>query len=316
MTRYGVALGSNLGDRLGILRSAVSDIATFATNIKSSSLYETAPVGGPQQQGPYLNAAVVFETSLEPMELLHRLQSIETSHGRERTQRWGPRTLDLDIIVSDGGAFDDPPELVVPHPLAGERLFVVRPMIDVWPEAEVAPDVSFVDVYARVVDQEADMVATTWVDDFGSRGRRLVMLQLIFFVAIGILVVVDGSVPSRYGWPQAIGLVAVGFGGYLLMRSSLALGKSLVPMPEPVAGGSLVEDGPYRYVRHPIYTAIILMFAGVSLISSSWLAGIGTLGLYLLFVDKSRYEEGLLRIAYPSYRAYMKRVRFRIPFLT
>ncbi len=315
MTRYGVALGSNLGDRLGVLRSAVAEIATFATNLKSSALYETAPVGGPEQ-GPYLNAAVVFESSLEPIQLLQRLQSIETSHGRKRAERWGPRTLDLDIIVSDGGAVDDPPELVVPHPRAAERLFVIRPMMDVWPDAEVAPGVPFDDVSHRVVDQEVDLVATTWVDDFGSKGRRLVMFQLIFFVAIGILVIVDGSVPSTLGWAQILGLVALGIGGLLVWRSSLALGRNLVPMPEPVAGGSLVDEGPYQYVRHPIYTAIILIFVGISLISSSWLAGLGTLGLYLLFADKSRYEEGLLRVAYPSYRAYMRRVRFRIPFLT
>ncbi len=315
MTRYAVAMGSNLGDRLGALRSAVSEISSCVTNLESSSLYETLPVGGPEQ-GPYLNAAVVFDSDLEPIELLHRLQAIEAAHGRERGERWGPRTLDLDIIVSDGEAVDDPPELVVPHPLAGERLFVVRPMMDVWAEAELAPGVCFDDVYHQVMDQKVDLVATTWVEDFGPKGRRLVMLQMILFVVIGILLVIDGSVPSRFGWPQIVGLAAVTFGGYLVWRSAVALGRNLVPLPEPVVGGSLIEEGPYHYLRHPIYAAIVLMFGGVSLLSSSWLAGIGTGGLYVLFAGKSSYEEGLLRIAYPSYRAYMRRVRFRIPFLT
>lgn len=315
MTRYGVALGSNLGDRLGTLRSAVADISSFATNLKSSSLYETAPVGGPEQ-GPYLNAALVFDSDLEPIELLHRLQSIEASHGRERSERWGPRTLDLDIVVSDGGVVDDPPELVIPHPLAGERLFVVRPMMDIWPEAELAPGVCIDDLYHRIVDQDVDLVATTWVNDFGSKGQRLVMLQLILFVVIGILIVVDGSVPSSFGWLELVGTFAVALGGYLVWRSAVALGRNLVPMPDPVADGSLIEEGPYRYMRHPIYTAIILMFSGVSLLASSWLGAAGTVGLYALFADKSAYEEGLLRIVYPGYADYVKRVRFRIPFLT
>lgn len=314
MTRYAVALGSNLGYRLENLRSAVSEIAGFVTELETSRLYESAPVGGPKQ-GPFLNAAVSFRSDLSPLELLGRLQDIENSHGRERVERWGPRTLDLDIIVRDAGPVDLGPELEVPHPRAGDRLFVVKPMLDIWPDAELSPGVCLDDVYHRVMDQKVDLVATTWLNNFGSKGMWLVMLQVILLVLIGILLVVDGSVPSQFEWPQIVALLAGIGGGLLIWRSAVALGSNLVPLPEPVAGGSLVETGPYRYVRHPIYAAIVLIFGGVALLFASWLAAVGTGMLYLLFAEKSGYEEGLLRVAYPEYQDYMKRVRLRIPFL-
>ncbi len=314
MTRYGVGLGSNLGDRLENLRSAVSEISAFTNNLHASSLYESAPVGGPEQ-GPYLNAVVAFDSDLEPVDLLHRLQAIEASHGREREVQWGPRTLDLDIVASDAGPIDGP-ELIVPHPRAAERLFVVKPMLDVFRDAELVPGGSLKDLHQEVADQEVDLVATNWVKDFGAKGRVLVLLQMVLFVVIGILLVVDGTVPSGIGWVEVAGFFATVLGGLLAWRSAVALGRNLVPMPEPIAGGSLVTEGPFRYVRHPIYTAIVLGFAGVSLLFNSWFAALGTALLYLLFAHKSRYEEGLLRIAYPNYQAYVRRVRFRIPFLT
>jgi 2-amino-4-hydroxy-6-hydroxymethyldihydropteridine diphosphokinase len=304
-----------LGDRLENLRSAVSDISAFATNLQVSALYESAPVGGPEQD-PYLNAAVAFDSELEPVELLHRLQAIEASQGRERQVHWGPRTLDLDIIASDAGPFDGGPELIVPHPRAAGRLFVVKPMLDVWSDAQLVPGASLEDLHHEVADQDVDLVATTWVKDFGAKGRVLVLLQMILFVVIGILLVVDGTVPPGIGWVEVAGFSATVLGGVLAWRSAVALGRNLVPMPEPITGGSLVTEGPFGYVRHPIYTAIVLGFAGVSLLFNSRFAGLGTALLYLLFAHKSRYEEGLLRIAYPTYHAYVRRVRFRIPFLT
>ena len=93
MTTYAVALGSNLGDRIALLRSAVRSIEGLGDVQSISRLYETAPIGGPEQ-GPYLNAVVVLESDLDPQELLVRLHGIEADAGRERKERWGERTLD------------------------------------------------------------------------------------------------------------------------------------------------------------------------------------------------------------------------------
>lgn len=103
--------------------------------IASSSLYETAPFGG-VPQGPYINAAACLETELTPRELLAELLRIERELGRDRSseKRWGPRTLDLDLLLFGGRVIDEP-ELKVPHPGMHERLFVLEPL------AEIAADV-------------------------------------------------------------------------------------------------------------------------------------------------------------------------------
>lgn len=134
MTRAVIALGSNLGDREGHLAHALARLAEGPETsvIAVSTLYETAPVGGPDGQGPYLNGAALIETMLGPAALLERLLAIEAERLRERRVRWGPRTLDLDLIlyedtVSDGGT------LTLPHPRAHERRFVLAPVADVAP---------------------------------------------------------------------------------------------------------------------------------------------------------------------------------------
>lgn len=136
MSRAVIALGANLGDRIGTLRAAVEAIAGLGTVLATSSAYETEPVGGPEQPA-YLNAVVLLDTSLAPRELLAALQRIEAEHGRTREVRWGARTLDLDIIDIDGLVLDEP-DLVLPHPRAHERAFVLVPWLEVQPEAVVA----------------------------------------------------------------------------------------------------------------------------------------------------------------------------------
>jgi 2-amino-4-hydroxy-6-hydroxymethyldihydropteridine diphosphokinase len=130
--RAALALGSNLGDRLGSLRAGARDLlATPAVELVAlSSVYETDPVGGPGQ-GPYLNAVVVVRTDLEPAALLARALAIEAAQGRVRAERWGPRTLDIDVL-SIGEVVDDDPALTLPHPRAHERAFVLVP----WAEAD------------------------------------------------------------------------------------------------------------------------------------------------------------------------------------
>ncbi len=126
MPRYVVGIGANLGDPAATIAAAVASLPGV---VATSALYRTAPVGGPVQPD-YLNAAVVVDVPLDPHALLACLHAIERSAGRVRRVRWGPRTLDLDILVWDGPdvATED---LVVPHPRVGERLFAILPLLDV-----------------------------------------------------------------------------------------------------------------------------------------------------------------------------------------
>jgi 2-amino-4-hydroxy-6-hydroxymethyldihydropteridine diphosphokinase len=129
-----LALGSNLGDRLAHLQLAVDALAQVpgVAILAISRVYETAPVGGPPQD-PYLNAVVAIETNLDPYELLHRGQEIEARAERERAERWGPRTLDVDVLLV-GDARVDNDDLTVPHPRMWERGFVLAPLRDVAPD--------------------------------------------------------------------------------------------------------------------------------------------------------------------------------------
>ncbi len=101
--------------------------------IKVSKLYETDPVGGPPDQRPYMNAAAELKTSLTPERLLAVCQNIENALGRKRTIRWGPRTIDLDILLYDQEVIATP-ELTIPHPLMHERQFVMEPLVEIAPE--------------------------------------------------------------------------------------------------------------------------------------------------------------------------------------
>ena len=167
MTRYAIALGSNLGDRLAHLREAVRGLGSIGRVTAVSRLYETDPVGGPEQDN-FLNAVVVMETDLEPRQLLGFCQGLEDAAGRVRLERWGPRTLDVDIVVSDAGRYSDE-WLEVPHPRAHERGFVLEPLVDVWPEAVLADGRTAAASRVGMVDQGVRMVNPDWASD-DSRG--------------------------------------------------------------------------------------------------------------------------------------------------
>lgn len=134
-TKAAIALGSNLGDRDGHLRRAVDAIGRLPGTrlIASSSSHQTAPVGD-VAQGMYLNAAVIVRTTLGARALLDCLLDIERLAGRDRTkeQRWGPRTLDLDLILYGDAAVAEP-GLIVPHPRMHERAFVLAPLAEIAP---------------------------------------------------------------------------------------------------------------------------------------------------------------------------------------
>ena len=129
MTRVYLALGSNLGDRLANLRAAVAGLEERGIAVAvRSSVWETPPV--PAGQPPFLNAAVAAETDLDPLSLLRELKAIEHALGRRPGPRWGPRTIDLDILFY-GDERIDVPELTVPHPRIAERAFVLAPLGDI-----------------------------------------------------------------------------------------------------------------------------------------------------------------------------------------
>ena len=134
MARVFIGLGSNLGDRQGNLREALRRLAEVdGVEVAAvSSFHKTAAVGPPQPD--YLNAAAELATDLEPLDLLRRLQQIENDLGRVRTVKWGPRTVDLDLLLYDDRVIDTP-DLKTPHPRMHEREFVLAPL------SEIAPDV-------------------------------------------------------------------------------------------------------------------------------------------------------------------------------
>lgn len=125
-----VALGSNLGDRESFLRLAVAELGNVTA---VSSVYETDPIGGPDAQGAYLNMVAVVDTPLDPFAFLRRCRRIEALALRQRVVRWGPRTLDVDVLFFDDMQIDSP-ELIVPHPRINERRFVLAPLAEVAPE--------------------------------------------------------------------------------------------------------------------------------------------------------------------------------------
>jgi 2-amino-4-hydroxy-6-hydroxymethyldihydropteridine diphosphokinase len=128
-----IGLGSNVGDRRSNLRAAVEALREVATVLAESSVVETKPVGGPPQPD-YLNAAALVSFEGSPRALLQSLLAIEARLGRVRAERWGPRTIDLDLLWIDGVVVSEP-DLVVPHPRLTERAFALQPLLEVAPDA-------------------------------------------------------------------------------------------------------------------------------------------------------------------------------------
>ncbi|GAA4662426.1 2-amino-4-hydroxy-6-hydroxymethyldihydropteridine diphosphokinase [Arthrobacter cryoconiti] len=139
LTRVILALGSNLGERRGTLASAVGDLVDRpeVRLVDVSPVVSTKPVGGPEGQPDFLNMVIAVDTTLDPYELLAHCQGVELAHHRERTVRWGARTLDIDII-SYGDLHSDDPELTLPHPRAAGRAFVMYPWSLMDPGAMLA----------------------------------------------------------------------------------------------------------------------------------------------------------------------------------
>jgi len=151
LRRAALALGSNLGDRLDYLQAAV-DALTDSPEIVPvavSSVYETEPVGGPEEQPAFLNAVLIVDTTLSPRSLMERCQAAEAAFGRTREVPKGPRTLDVDVLAVGEGTVDDE-DLQVPHPRLAERAFVLVPWAEVDPDFEVPGLGSVADLAAAV----------------------------------------------------------------------------------------------------------------------------------------------------------------------
>lgn len=137
-----LGLGSNVGDRLATVESAIADLDGHddITIETVSAVYETEPVGGPEQD-PYLNLVAAVTTRLPPRRLLDACHAIEQQHGRdrEREQRFGPRTLDIDILLFEDEVVDEP-ALQIPHPRLTERAFALIPLAEVLPPGATLPD--------------------------------------------------------------------------------------------------------------------------------------------------------------------------------
>lgn len=167
MTRAALALGGNLGQPREALRAAVAGLdANADVQVRAvSGLWQTAPVGG-REQPDYLNAVVLVETSLAAADLLELAFHLEAQAGRQRAERWGPRTLDVDLLVVDDERHDDE-ILTLPHPRAHLRGFVLLPWAELDPEQVLAPEGqparTVAEWAASVPDQAAQRIdSSTW----------------------------------------------------------------------------------------------------------------------------------------------------------
>ncbi|SHG44119.1 2-amino-4-hydroxy-6-hydroxymethyldihydropteridinediphosphokinase [Thermosyntropha lipolytica DSM 11003] len=139
-----LGIGSNLGDKKANLETAIREIGDIkGVEITGISSFYITPPWGREDQDEFLNGVVEIETDMPPLELLHRLQAVEINMGRERKEKWGPRNIDIDILLY-GEEVMDLEELKVPHPYMRERLFVLVPL------AEIRPDLVFPDDGAHI----------------------------------------------------------------------------------------------------------------------------------------------------------------------
>jgi 2-amino-4-hydroxy-6-hydroxymethyldihydropteridine diphosphokinase len=183
MTKCLIGLGSNLGDRAATLDGAIAALSSApgVELVRASSWQLTLPVGGETSQREFLNGAAVLETSREPANLLELLQQVESQFGRERHERWGSRTLDLDLLLY-GDAIIETPTLTVPHPRMSFRRFVLEPAVEIAGEW-VHPTIGWtLERLLDHLDTGADCVAVVSSDD-GSRRDLVAELSHRFGIA-------------------------------------------------------------------------------------------------------------------------------------
>jgi 2-amino-4-hydroxy-6-hydroxymethyldihydropteridine diphosphokinase len=155
VARASLGLGSNLGDRESLLNAAIESLDWGDVRVVGrSSMYETEPVGGPGGQPWFLNMAIAIETMLSPHTLWERCAAVEIALGRAHTreERWGPRTIDIDVLLY-GDAIVSDEDLIVPHPRLHERAFVLIPLLELDPALSIPGRGPAADLLARIDDQ-------------------------------------------------------------------------------------------------------------------------------------------------------------------
>lgn len=317
MTSYAIALGSNVGDRRKHLVDAHRDLGEQFDVVAVSPIYETEPVGGPDQD-PFLNAVIVVETDRGAHDVLAVCHQIEERHGRERKVKWGPRTLDLDVIATDGPAVSTE-RLTVPHPRAVDREFVLRPLAAVWADAPVGGGgLTARAALASVDGQEVDELVRDWVPPVSRmRGNVLVVAQFALLIVTAMAFAYDGTLPEgEISFLRAIGATVAFLGLIFAFIASRRLGGAMTPSPLPLPDADLVISGPYRFVRHPIYGGLTMFMLGTALFLDSAVGFFAALLLLPFFLVKAGFEERRLRMHHAGYRAYMAVVTRRlIPFV-
>ena len=171
-----IGLGGNIGEPASAFRAAVSELRAIGQVVRVSSLYDSAPQvdRGQANQPHFLNAALELETDLEPVDLLRELKRMELALGRDpAARRWGPRSIDLDILAIDGRCVTDPEnDLIVPHPRLQERRFALEPVAELDPQlrpwrncADLRVDLTIADLLATVAGQEVSRIGgPDWAD--------------------------------------------------------------------------------------------------------------------------------------------------------
>lgn len=302
MTRVAIALGSNLARRAETLRGAVGDLAVAGPVVAVSSIYQTVPIGGPEDQEAYLNAVCLLDTDHPPEVLLDVLQGIETRWGREREERWGPRTLDLDLLLF-GSEIIHTDRLDVPHPRMPERRFVLEPLSEVWPDA-IVDGQPVTATLAQVVGQDVERIAGPGWVEMTDKGGPWVAGQAVLIVLL-LLSLFDAGSLDLGQWARWAGRALVVLAVFLFVAGARALGKNLTGYPEPADGGTLVVTGIFRWIRHPLYTANIVLILGIALHQES-IAGLVVAVLAGgFFWLKAGHEEVRLSLRYPDYRDYL-----------
>jgi 2-amino-4-hydroxy-6-hydroxymethyldihydropteridine diphosphokinase len=164
-----LGLGSNIGDRISNLRGAVRLIGEIeeVKVLKASSVYETEPVGYVDQPN-FLNCAIEIDTGLSPKELLKQTSEIEIKLKRIRSIRWGPRTIDIDILVFDDIEVNEP-DLEIPHPRICERAFVIEPLLELSPDIEIRGLGKLKECKENVADQKIKKLAAADIGDIISK---------------------------------------------------------------------------------------------------------------------------------------------------
>lgn len=305
MPRVAISLGSNLGDRLANLRFGVERISRSFSLTSISSLYLTAPMGGPAQ-ADYLNAVALIDSDQPPLEILSQLHGIEAAAGRVREERFGPRTLDLDLVAMEGvtraGA-----DLELPHPRSHQRRFVVEPLTEVWPEAPLSGGPAST-LLPTVRGQQVLRLAEQWRTDplrFTGNDAVWVVGQLVLLLFIGAIILLVGTwPPSGLSW---FGLIPIALGLYFGVSGAIELGPAFTPNPTP-RPVRLAEDGVYGRVRHPIYLGVLLGTVGAVVVWRAWWALVVVVILAFYLWGKARFEEKRLRVIYPNYAGYAERV--------